>query len=267
MRTLALLLTSLVCSAVSPAQQRTVTLELEDGSVIHGPVLEIYKTRLVVEIGGERRVYNSDQWRTCRFQTVENEAVETSSQDPVPAPAETAAGEQGSPSSDDGTEATAAAPSSRRARASSGSHRFASPWHARKDELQQDYPWLFPTEAYQWVSLSAMLFALLSLASHMSARLSSTDPVSFSRALLFALLLLFLAALEMAFVPLDPTAMTIAMTGSSVLLVLLNRVCYRLSLGGSVVATMLFAVQCGIGYAVLQLLDTTLRQIGAASAV
>lgn len=267
MRTLALLLTSLVCSAVSPAQQRTVTLELEDGSVIHGPVLEIYKTRLVVEIGGERRVYNSDQWRTCRFQTIDAEGVETSSQDPVATPSETAAREQGSPSSGDANEGPAASPSPRRTRATTGSHRFASPWHARKAELQQDYPWLFPTEAYQWVSLCAMLFALLSLASHMSARLSSSDPVSFGRALLFALLLLIGAAVEMAFVPLDPTAMTIAMTGSSVLVVLLNRLCYRLSLGGSVVATMLFSVQCGIGYAVLQLLDTTLRQIGAASAV
>ena len=58
MRTLVLLLTSLVCCATASAQQRTVTLELEDGTVINGPVLEIYKTRLVVEVGGERRVYN-----------------------------------------------------------------------------------------------------------------------------------------------------------------------------------------------------------------
>ena len=154
-----------------------------------------------------------------------------------------------------------------RASSAANGRGFTSAWQARREALQQDYPWLFPSEGYQWVSLAAMLFALVSLASHFSARLSSPDPVGFGPSLGFAACLLVGATVETAFVPLDSAAMTVAMGGSAVLVVILNRLCYPLSVGGSVLATLLFALQCGIGYAVLQLLDSTLRQIGSSTVV
>lgn len=257
MRTLFVLLATLLCCSALSAQQRIVTFELEDGTVIVGPVVEIDRSKMVVEVGGERRIYRTEEVHSPRFQTV---GVEE--QDPAVAPAplgETAIG----PSEAKGTESKAPPA---RARQPLREVVYRTVWDRRKAELDQHYPWLFPTEAYQWVSLFAMLFALLSLAAHLAARLASPDPIAFGRAMTFAFLVLMGGAAQMAFVPATAPAVAVSVGCSGLLIVLLHRLCYSLSFGGALVASLLLTVECSIGYGLLELLDSTLRSIGSPGA-
>lgn len=261
MRSLVLFLATLLCCAAVPAQQRIVTFELEDGTVIVGPVVELDRSKLVVEVGGERRIYRTEQIRSPKFRTVEGEEGHLQDSAASPSPmGETSA----DPAVGKEPEAKVPAPRVRRPLREVG---YRSVWERRKSELDQHYPWLFPTEGYQWVSLFAMLFALLSLSAHLAARMASPDPIGFGRAMSFSMLVLCGAAVEMAFVPATNGAVGVALGCSGLLLVLLHRLCYSLSFGGAFLATLLLTVECGLGYALLELLDSTLRSIGSPGAV
>lgn len=248
MRLLLALLIGLFC-AHAAAQQRIVTFVLDDGLRIEGPVIEFDATRIVVEVGGEPRTYPTERMRECRFRVVEDE------QGAAEAPAPAAETKPVVPARNTRPRAVPPAPAGR-----------MTPWRQRTAELQERYPWLVPTEPYQWVSLGVTLFALLALFSHFAAKLSGADQPGFGRAMGLAFVLLTAVFLDFVFVGRRESAYGIALALFALLVPLLHRSCYRLSLPGALLASCLFTAQLGFGYAAFRLVDTMLRSMGVAGA-
>lgn len=247
MRAFLVLLISLFC-APAAAQQRIVTFVLDDGLRIEGPVIEFDAKKIVVEVGGEPRAYPTERMRECRFRVVED--AET--------PAETSA-----PVAE--TKRVVAARNSKPRVAAPVPEGRMSPWRQRTYELQERYPWLVPTEPYQWVSLSVTLFALLALFSHFAAKLSGADQPGFGRAMGLAFTLLLAMFLDFALVGRRESAYGIALALFVLLVPLLHRACYRMSFPGALLASCLFSAQVGVGYAAFRLIDTMLHSMGVAS--
>jgi len=114
----------------------------------------------------------------------------------------------------------------------------------------------------QWISLSVMLFALLSLAVHFAARLAAAENRTFSRATGIGLWMLLTGIGQLAVLPTSNTALGAAIAGNTIVVIVLFGVVYGLSFAGSLLGTIVLAVETGIGFAVLQLVDATLRSIG-----
>lgn len=248
MRAFLILLIGLFC-APAAAQQRVVTFVLDDGLRIEGPVIEFDAKRIVVEVGGEPRTYMTERMRECRFRTVE--AAEQSVEHPAPV-VET---KRSAPAKNSKPVAPAPAPAGR-----------MLPWSQRTAELQERYPWLVPSEPYQWVSLSVTLFALLALFSHFAAKLSGADQPAFSRAMGLAFALLLAMFLDFALVGRRESAYGIAIAVFVLLVPMLHRSCYRMSFPGALLASCLFTAQVGFGYAAFRLIDTMLRSMGVGAA-
>src|SRR5262249_26923961 len=143
---LLLLLVGLLCP-LAAAQERKVTLELENGKVVTGRVAEIDSRSITVEADGERHSYSTSQIRKCQFEDVAS--------DPAPGPAPAPAGEtapaKAAPKQDPAPDGGGAASSPAAAPAP---HRHVRAlWDARIDALDRAYPWLFPAERLQWISL------------------------------------------------------------------------------------------------------------------
>jgi hypothetical protein len=245
MRAFFLVLIGLLC-APAAAQQRIVTFVLDDGLRIEGPVIEFDAKKIVVEVGGEPRAYPTERMRECRFRVVEDAG----------------SAEAAAPAAE--TKRVAPARSSR-PRAQPMPEGRMSPWRQRTYELQERYPWLVPTEPYQWVSLSVTLFALLALFSHFAAKLSGADQPGFGRAMGLAFTLLLAMFLDFALVGRRESAYGIALALFVLLVPLLHRACYRMSFPGALLASCLFSAQVGVGYAAFRLIDTMLHSMGVAS--
>ena len=75
-------------------------------------------------------------------------------------------------------------------------------------------------------------------------------------------ILLLSAVGQMAVVPATPEALIGVVAGNTLVMVVLFGLAYSLSFGGALLATFLLAIEGGLGYALLQLVDATLRSIG-----
>lgn len=131
--------------------------------------------------------------------------------------------------------------------------------------LDDRFPWLAPTESFQWVSLGVTLFALLSLAIHFAARLSATELLGFGRATLIAAWIMLAGFVQVAIVPDASPALALAVVVNAVMLLLCFRFVYDLSVPAAGLAVFLFAIESGLGLALLRLIDATLRSIGNAT--
>ncbi len=241
------------CSGWAVGQQKAASLQLEDGAVVEGLVVSLDAQRVVLRIDDEERAVPTDLIRSCRFFEVEA-AANAPSAPPASDPA-------GRPAPLGETTPVSATADADPGRASMAPVR-RSPWQRRAMALDRRYPWLFPAQPLQWISLSVMLFALLSLASHWSARLVAGEAVGFGRALGYALLLLVAGATQAALLPDSRAAGLGAAVGSGLLVLLGNKLCFRLSVVRSLGASMLLSAFALLGYGVLHLVDATLRSIG-----
>ncbi len=246
MRAFLILLMALFC-ATATAQQRVVTFVLDDGLRIEGTVVEFDAKHIVVEVGGEPRTYLTERMRECRFRVVEDVGPAVEAPAPVVETKRAVVARNNKP--------RVTAPAAR-----------MSPWSQRTAELQQRYPWLVPTEPYQWVSLGITSFALLALFSHFAAKLSGADQPGFGRAMGLALALLLALLLDFALVGRRENANGIALALFVLLVPTLHRACYRMSLPGALLASCLFAAQIGFSYAAFRLVDTMLCSMGVADA-
>jgi hypothetical protein len=138
----------------------------------------------------------------------------------------------------------------------------SSLWDARLRALDDRYPWLAPTESFQWVSLGITLFALLSLAIHIAARLAASELLGFGRATLAAAWIMLAGLVQVAAVSDAGHALALAVVANAVMLLLCFRFLYRLPVPAAGLAVFLFVVQVGLGFALLRLVDATLRSIG-----
>ncbi len=253
MRSFLICLVGALLGFALPAQARHVTLELEAGGVVEGRVVSIDSKALVVEVDGEERTFATEAVRKYRFFDAPVAAVdgEAAAAEPAATPMRAAPA--------DPEAMPAAAVVSRPATARSLRR---GTWEARLDALDRAYPWLYPAEPSQWISLGVMLFALLSLAVHFGARLAATENLNFGRATAVGLWLLLTGIGQFAVLPATAPALAGAVAGNLVVLTILFAITYGLSFGGSLLATFLFLVQGGIGFSLLQLVDATLRSIG-----
>jgi hypothetical protein len=259
MRALILLLLCLGFGAAASAQQRHVAFVLDDGLRIEGPVLEFDQKRIVVEVGGEPRAYDASRIRECRFRMVDDGADAPS---PVPHAETRTDAAAGSAN----MRTVARRPLPLEADLAAIDRARMSPFRQRTEELRVRYPWLVPSAGYQWVSLIVTLFAFMSLFSHFAARLSGADQPSFGRAMGLAFVLLLVPVVALAGIPQQGRALALAGASFALLVPLLHRVGYRLSMPGAALATSLFFLQLGLGYAALRLIDTMLRSMGVAAA-
>ncbi len=259
MRAFLSLLLCLGSGAAAIAQQRHVAFVLEDGLRIEGPVLEFDQKRIVVEVGGEPRAYDASRIRECRFRVVE-EAVDAATPAPLAETSENAA------AGSSNLKAVARRPLPLEAELAATNRARMSPFRQRAEELRVRYPWLVPNAGYQWVSLVVTLFAFVSLFSHFAARLSGADQPSFGRAMGLAFVLILVPVVALAGIPQQGRALALAGASFALLVPLLHRVGYRLSVPGAALATSLFFLQLGFGYAALCLIDTMLRSMGVAAA-
>jgi len=67
---------------------------------------------------------------------------------------------------------------------------------------------------------------------------------------------------QLAVLPPTSAALGAAFAGNSIVVLVLFGVVYGLSFAGSLLGTIILAVEGGIGFALLQLVDATLRSIG-----
>jgi hypothetical protein len=239
MHRLLLILLGMLCSPLT-AQARQVTIELENGSIVEGRVVEIDSRNIVVEVNGEQKTYSTEQAKRFSFTEVEGPPPKV----PVTRKAEPQAPEPPA------TEPARSAPSVR------------GLWQTRMRALDRSYPWLFPAEPLQWISLGIGMFALLSLAVHFGARIAATEHRGFGRATGVGLWLLLSGVAQIAMVPASTQAVVGAVAGSSIAMIVLYGIVYGLSFGGALLATLVLAIEGGLGFALLQLVDATLRSIG-----
>ncbi|MGE3174516.1 MAG: hypothetical protein AB7O97_17935 [Planctomycetota bacterium] len=299
MRSLLLFLVGILCTAVAPAQARQVKLELEDGKVVEGLVVEIDSRAIRVDVDGVQTTYQTDQIRKAQFTEVDGPAPKVSGEPAAPVAVQPAAPQPASPPTAQSApvaSAPAAAPEHPAPAAESAAppasasppadapqqpaagagdpaaaastptvHRrrgFTPLWRDRTEALDRRYPWLFPAEPLQWISLGVMLFALLSLAVHYASRMAAAEQPGFGRACGLGAWLLLSSMAQVAFVPGTREGIAGAIGGSAVVMIVLFGVTYRLSFGASILALLLLTIEGAVGYGVLQLVDSTLRSIG-----
>jgi len=254
MRVLLILLVGLLC-AVASGQSRQAVLELADGTKVSGRVLRLDTDSVVLLVGNSEREYGKRHIRSCVFSDVPG-----LSRDEEPNAAQPVVSADGPASA----HAPIAAASEQRAGVQSrptvrSGRRL---WHQRIQAMDLRFPWLFPAEPLQWISLGIMLFALLSLAVHFGARIAATEPVTFGRATGLALWFLMSGVAQVALVPGVAPAVVGCIIVNSILALLMFKLAYGLSVGAGVIAFVLLNIQAGVGYALLLLIDATLRSIG-----
>lgn len=135
-------------------------------------------------------------------------------------------------------------------------------WERRMEALDMRFPWLFPAEPLQWISLGITLFALLSLGVHFAARVAATEEMGFGRAAAMGFWMLVAGIAQTAVVPGSREALGLAGALNAAVAIVLFRVVYGLSLAASLLALCMFSVQGGLLYGLLMLIDATLRSIG-----
>lgn len=237
-----------------------MSIELEAGGVVEGRVVSVDSRAVVVEVDGVQRTFANEQVRKYHFTELEGAEPAATAPPVAQAPVE--------PAVDGGGKA---APTARLSEAqqpepdvggATAPVRYRSLWQKRLDALDRRYPWLFPAEPLQWISLGVMLFALLSLAVHFAARMAASDSLQFGRALFLGAWLLLTSVGLLAVLPPHNQALFGAIVGNLVATTILYAIVYGLSFGGAVLAVFLLAIEGGIGFGLLQLVDATLRSIG-----
>ena len=243
MRVLLILLVGLLC-VTAPGQSRHAALELVGGAKVSGPVLRVGADSVVLKIGNEERSIARDQIRSCVFSEIPGLADRDQAWSAGQADkAGLRAGAGGSsPTADD--------------------QQAAGLWGQRMQAVDTRFPWLFPAEPFQWISLSILLFALLSLGVHCGVRIAAMEPVAFGRATAIGLWLLVSGLLQVAWVPGVTPAVVGTLVLNSMLALYLFKLAYGLSLRAGLLAWLLVAVQAAVGYGALVLTDTMFRSIG-----
>ncbi len=251
MRSLLMTLALVLVATVGLAQERKASLVLEDGSRVSGPVVHLDQQQIVLRIGGDERAYRTEQIDRCVFERILDEQEGSAAGEVSAGPGSRAAGPGRPGHGGEDPDAVSVV-----------AQRGQRLWNARMHAFDHRFPWLVPAAPVQWVSLGILLFALLSLAVHCSARLVVREQQGFGRGTLIGFSYVLFGLAQVALLPATPAAYALASLANVLLALLLYRVAYGLRLGGGMLALALLLVQAGLGYGALVLVDTTLRSIG-----
>lgn len=134
----------------------------------------------------------------------------------------------------------------------------------RLELLDQRYPWLVPSVPTQWISISLLLFAILSLIVHLSTKVVGCESMSFGRSMGVSLWYMLTGFLQVAMVPVSDMSVAIMLIANTALALFWLRNLFDLSRGGTVIA---LAVQLGFGvlaFGVLELVNVLLATVETA---
>jgi hypothetical protein len=238
-----LVLLCLWCAGALAAQERQARIELDDGRVVIGRVVQVDNTGIALRVDDRVVAFRNAQIRSCHFEEVEPEAP------PPPAPAvETrpvpAAAPDDAPGEPDGP------------------HRTRALWDSRLHAFEAAFPWLVPKTGAEWLSLGLTSFALLAIAVHIAARLSATDRLGFGRAIMLASWFLVSTLLQVALVPNHAAGVALVLLANVGVAVALFQFAYGLSTAAAGLAVFLLGLESGLCFALLRLTDATLKNIG-----
>jgi hypothetical protein len=238
-----LVLLCLWCAGALAAQERQARLELEDGRVVIGRVVQVDNTGIALRVDDRVVAFRNAQIRSCHFEEVEPEA-------PAPPPAP-------------GVETRPAAASPDDARPEPDSpHRTRALWDSRLHAFEAAFPWLVPKTGAEWLSLGLTSFALLAVAVHIAARLSATDRLGFGRALMLAAWFFVSTLLQVALVPNHAAGVALVLLANLGIAVALFQFAYGLSTSAAGLAVFLLGLESGLCFAILRLTDATFKNIG-----
>lgn len=283
-RLLSLGLLAWLCACL-PAQERLVTVTLDDGRVVSGRVMALDLGSLQIQVGDRVEAVSALRIQSCVFAKVGEPAGEVaageSGPEPVGAPAEPppAASATAPPKvAPQGLLRQRALPQTLEDPAELRLAEALDPatqphdlrnrplWRQRLEDLDQAYPWLCPTAPIQWVSLGSLLFVLLSLFVHASVRIAGLHQAGISGSMLMALWYLAAGLLQFCLVPSGDLALLATLVGNAALACFWLRQIYGLTRSATVVA---FVVQIGfvaLALGVVQFADSVLRSVRAGHA-
>ena len=252
------------------AQERPATVVMEDGRELAGTVVAIDLGALQLRVGEEVLTLATGQIRSCKFQGIETAAAPAPESAPVPA----------QPATQEPAAAPAAAGTQRPPVRAARVHlplpdpivpgdevavphdlRHRSHFMARLHAIDAAFPWLVPTDPTQWISLSLLLFACLSLVVHMSVTVIGAETPAFGRSMGLAFWYQLTGLLQMLMVPSAHVATFSMLIGNTAMALFWLRNLFGVSRGGAMIA---FAVQLGfvvLGYGVLELVTALLGSI------
>ncbi|MCR9243464.1 MAG: hypothetical protein NXI31_00425 [bacterium] len=137
-------------------------------------------------------------------------------------------------------------------------------FRARLAAIDARYPWLYPADPAQWISLGLLLFSALSLIIHMSVVVAGAENPHFARSLGLACCGMVMAFLQFAMVPGNDFGVFAMLIGNTALALFTTRLAFGLARSSTFVA---FAVQLGLAvvvFGVLELVTTLLGSVAVA---
>jgi hypothetical protein len=228
------------------AQERYATVEMLDGKLYAGRVVEMSLEVLQIDVGGQLIELPSAQVKTFRGSS-EPPARTTpgvSWTGPLPDPVD--------------PEAAMATPHDRR--------RLAR-LRARLELLDERYPWLAPAAPSQWLSLGLLTLAALGLSVFLSARVAGAEAAEGSRSFVLGVWYFLTALAQVALVPVHDFSVALMLLANTSLALFWLRLLFGLTRVGAIIA---LAVQLGfvvLGFGILELVTSVLASVGHASAV
>jgi len=239
-----------VLAAFARGQERTANVQLVDGQQFSGRVVAMDLEHLQLATGDKIVTIAARNIKSCEFATPPSAgdagSASTTADPVVEAVAMADAPAPGSP--DATSDAVAAGDQSL--------------LRARLAAIDSRYPWLSPTSPTQWISLGLLLFSVLSLVVHGSARIVGTDAPAFARSMALAGVYLLAAAVQFALLPANDFATFSALIGNSAVVLFLVRKVFDLQRLSAFVAV---AVQVGflmLGLSILELVGALLGSVG-----
>lgn len=234
-------------------QERSARIELDDGRVVSGPVVTLDSASITLAVEGRSVTFATAQVRHCRFSRLPRDDGD-------------AVGDSHAAWSTQVALPNASAAASDRSRAVVAANPKSSPLERRLVAMESRFPWLQPTEPRQWACLSVSIFALLSFALHLTARLCGAEQRGFGRSASVSLALLLAFVGQLALVPDGLVPLLVASVGNGCLLIAVLRRVYGQTTATATVALGLLVLQGGALWFVLRVLDTALRALGGCPA-
>lgn len=244
MRSLIVLLLWLSLAPTLLAQDRRATVTLEDGRTLVGRVVDMDIDRLTLEIDGKEQTFASTQLRKCKIEVLERPK-------PPPEPEPEIVFEEGV--------GVASVPIA----ANVPEPLRGSLFGRRLQALDRRYPWLAPTEPLQWISLGISLFVFAAFMLYFASRLAGTEVTGFGRSTGLAVLLLLAGLVQVALVPMNGPGLFGMLLVNTVVWVALLRLTYELAVPAASICYVLMLVFSGVGYALLEAIDTLLLSMGS----
>jgi hypothetical protein len=213
------------------AQDRRATVEMDDGTVYTGKVLQEDVRQVVLDVDGHTQVLNA-----ARIKSFEVEPAKTDGQK----------GGSGTAAGDDG--------------GASGIHRylFLMP---RLKLIEQRFPWLRPTAPMQWMSIAVMLFVFAAFSLHIATRVVGAE-AAFRQSAFLAIWVCIATIAQVAFVPMNGAALLAMVLGNGLALIIMLRLMFGLSFPAACMAIVVLLIETAVGYGIVELIDATLLSIG-----